>query len=119
MPRPGSLGWALATVAVSVAYWAMGLQPSVPEALSTVSDDVVHAVAYALLAGLAAMAAATWPLPLPSLLGGAWAVGHGFLLEVMQRFSPPRAAELSDLAADAVGACGGAALVWLATRRRP
>lgn len=113
-----SLGWPLATAVVSLAYWVLGVQPDVPEALRSVSDDIVHAGAYAVLAALAGASAATWSWPRPALLGAVYGVVHGALLEVMQLARPPRTAELSDVAADAVGACCGAVLVWVLERRR-
>jgi VanZ family protein len=119
MTRPATFGWALATAAVSVLYLVVGLLPTVPEPLRSVSDDLLHAGAYALLSFLVAMTVQALQWPRPVLLGACYAVGHGALLEALQYFDPPRAAELSDLAADAVGACLGALVAWLVLRRRP
>lgn len=119
MTRAATLGWASATAAVSVAYWVAGVWPTVPTPLHAVSDDLVHAMAYALLGCLAAVTAYAWPVSRPLWLGTCYAVGHGAVLELLQWFAPPRVAEASDLLADAGGAAGGVLVAWLLVGRRP
>ena len=117
MTRAATLGWASATVVVSGAYLVLGLMSTVPEPLKSISDDIVHAGAYAVLGFLAAMTVAGLWSSRVAGLGACFALGHGAVLEVLQYFHPPRAAELSDLAADAAGAGLGALVAWLVLRR--
>lgn len=116
--RRVAVGWLLATIALSTAFVIVGLQPSVPKAFRSVSDDLLHAVAYLLLAVATAQAGRLWGVAAWPLVALAWAVFHGAGLELLQHFFPPRAAEWSDLTADAVGAACGVGLVWLCRRDR-
>ncbi len=116
MTRAASLGWAFATVVVSLVYWTLGVM-SVPTALRSLSDDLLHGLAYALLGFLAAMAARRWLGRAAFPAGTCFAVLHGGILELLQRLNPARAAELSDLLADAVGACGGALVAGVVAGR--
>lgn len=114
--RHPAVWWLFATIALSTAFVIAGVQPRVPKALRSVSDDLLHASAYLVLGVAAAQAGRLWGLrPWPAL-ALAYAVLHGAGLEVLQHFLPPRAAELSDLVADAAGAALGVGFMWLRSR---
>ncbi len=112
-PRTASL---LLTAGLSVAYLVLGTRPRNPEIVRGVDDKVIHGGAYALLGLSAGAAAGALGVGAAPLAGWAYAVAHGVLLEVVQRFTPPRTAEAGDVAADAAGAALGVAA--LAVRRR-
>ncbi|HPC83756.1 MAG TPA: VanZ family protein [Thermoanaerobaculaceae bacterium] len=116
--RRAAVAWLLATIALSTAFVVAGLQPSVPKPLRAVSDDVLHAAAYAVLAFASAQAGRQWGVRAWMLVGLAYAVLHGAGLEALQAVSPPRTAEWSDLAADAVGALAGVGAAWVWARAR-
>jgi VanZ family protein len=88
-------------------------RPPVPEALWFAhSDKLLHAAAYALLAGLAVIGAGRarpW-------LALALTVAYGGIDEIHQSFVPGRESSALDCAADAFGA---AVVVALARTRRP
>jgi VanZ family protein len=102
----------LATLALSVAYLWLAVQPTVPQPFERLSDKLVHAAGYLLLALLACVASRYLGLPRPLAAGWSYAVAHGALLELVQHFYPPRQASLADLLADAVGATLAAGLLW-------
>jgi len=104
-----------ATLAMSVAILVVGTRPRPPRALDRVPDWATHATTYAALAFLSVRSAASLGVGGAVAAGALYAIGHGGLLEALQAATPTRAAEWSDLLADAVGACAGAAL---AARRR-
>ena len=106
-----------ATVTLSVAYLVLGTRPRMPEVVRDVSDTVVHAGAYALLAESAILTSAAFAVPAPAAVGAVFAVAHGGLLEVLQMFTPPRTAEWRDLRSDAMGTAA-AVVVWFLWRRR-
>jgi VanZ family protein len=106
----------LATLALSIAYLWLAVQPTVPQPLERFSDKLLHAVGYLLLAALACVASRHLGLPRPLAVGWSYAVVHGALLEAMQHFYPPRQASLADLLADAVGATLAVGLLWRRTR---
>jgi VanZ family protein len=96
-------------------------RPAPTELPGGVSDKQGHLAAYG---GLSV-------LTLRALAGGVWsgvtasravsaallATAYGGSDELHQRFVPDRTADPADLAADAVGAWAGAAIVWLIARR--
>ena len=102
------------TVVLSAAYLYLGTRPQNPDAFRHLSDKLVHAGAYGVLAAAAGEAAVGMGLAPAPLIGWGYAVGHGALLEVVQRATPPRAAEVADVLADAAGAAVGtvALLAW-------
>lgn len=107
----------LLAAALSVAYLVLGLMPHPPAAVGGVPDTIGHGTAYATLAAAAAESARVFGVGRPApLIGLAWAVGHGAVLEALQATAPPRRAELKDLLADLIGGGLGAAL-WRAVRR--
>lgn len=117
MPFLPRARWAALTgvAAASAAYIYLGILPQNPGMLNGVPDYFIHTGAYGLLTILGAMAAEGLSLRRPALLGAAYAVAHGALLEVVQYFNPPRTAEWHDLASDAVGAML-AAVLWTGAR---
>lgn len=112
-PRRIAVAWLLVTIALSTAFVVAGVQPSVPRALRSVSDDLLHAAAYCVLAVAAAQAGRLWGLRVWLAVALVYAVLHGAGLEVLQHYFPPRTAEWSDFGADAVGAALGVGLVWI------
>jgi len=104
------------TVILSVVYLVIGLRPEMPAAVAGVSDVVIHLVGYWLLALCAGATAWAFSLARPGLVGMIYAVGHGVLLELLQRAVPTRTAELKDVAVDVVAALLGS-LPWLWRRR--
>jgi len=114
-PRLVSL---LLTAALSAAYLVAGTRPRNPEIVRDVNDKLLHCGAYAFLGVSAGAAAGALGLGAAPLVGWAYAVAHGALLEVVQHFTPPRTAEAGDVAADAVGAALGAAALAAWRRRR-
>ncbi|HPW54839.1 MAG: VanZ family protein [Thermoanaerobaculaceae bacterium] len=113
-----AVAWLLAAIALSTAFVIAGVQPRVPSLLRPVPDDLLHGAAYLVLAFAVAQAGRLWGLRAWALLALAWAVLHGAGLEVLQQYFPPRAAEWSDLGADAVGALVGAGAAWVWSRVR-
>jgi VanZ family protein len=102
------------TGALSVSYLVVGLSPRVPAPLAGVSDVLLHAAAYAVLAGAATATALAFGLPVHVAVVAsiAFATFHGAVLELLQRFVPSRAAEARDLLVDVLGAAVGAAPWW-------
>jgi VanZ family protein len=94
----------VATLVLSAAYLWLAVQPRVPQPLERLSDKLVHSAGYFLLGLLACLAARHLRLARPLAVGWSYAVAHGAFLEVLQSFSPPRTASLSDWLADVVGA---------------
>jgi VanZ family protein len=105
-----------ATGLVSIAILVVGTQPRVPRTLRRIPDWATHAATYAALAFMSARSATYLGVGRAALAGGAYAVGHGGLLELLQSAVPTRTAEWRDLLADALGAAAGAAAA--AARRR-
>jgi VanZ family protein len=115
--------WTLAAVAYAALIYWLSAQPNplpwVPRGLLT-SDKVVHALEYALLGALAALAlGARGVRPGRALLLAAvLASAYGASDEIHQSFVPNREADAGDWAADTVGAILGAGGVAAALRRR-
>lgn len=126
--RPGGTAGAGARWTVTVVYSllliVLAVIPSpAPYVAPGVSDSVLHAAGYGVLALLVA-----WTVQ-PSLArmttagfaGAAWGVGLGIVTELLQGLIPWRDAELRDVGSDLVGALVGAglwlALSWLSARR--
>jgi VanZ family protein len=81
---------------------------------ASVSDTLLHAIAYALLGALVALS-----LPrLNAVLAWLAVVAFGLLLELLQAQTGYRSFEWRDLAADAAGAALGISLVVLAVALR-
>lgn len=95
---------------LAVTYLWVGTRPRVPRWLQRTPDWAGHAAAYAVLGGTLARGLASVPAAVPV----ASATAHGALLELLQRQVPGRAAELSDVVADAIGSLLG---VWVGRRR--
>lgn len=74
-------------------------------------DKAEHALAYAVLGGLAALAGAR-----PNWVAALAATAVGALLELGQMMVPGRSASLADLAADALGATIGVLGVMIVAR---
>lgn len=95
-------------------------QPAAPPALS---DKILHVGAYAVLTGLALLAAVWAPVrgrgrfpdAVPAVLWGA--LGVGIALEVAQGFFGTRTPDVLDVVTNAVGVCLGAAAWRLAPHR--
>ncbi len=106
---------AVATAAVALAVLVAGLSPEPPPGTELASDSVWHGLAYLVLAGLVSRTAAAMGAGrgVAAAAAFAFALGHGALLEVLQRFTVTRTPELRDLAADAVGAAVGVVLAAL------
>jgi hypothetical protein len=111
-----SVAWAWAI------FWASSQPnpfPFLPGGLLS-SDKLLHAAAYAVLAGLAVGALARTRLG--GLLAAAIAVllaaAYGATDEWHQSFVPGRDADAADVAADAIGAVAGAGLGLLILRGR-
>lgn len=83
-------------------------------------DKVLHALAYAVLGALLALAAAgpRFPGRRAVLLGAALASLYGVTDELHQSFVPGRDTSAGDWVADTLGAAAGAALAITAVRRR-
>jgi len=114
-PFPAWLRWAVAAgymVAIFVA--SAGPGPALPAGQHV--DKVLHAGAYALLAGLWAWALARGRLRDASwrALLAAWAIAsaYGATDELHQLFVPGRQADVFDFASDALGAAAAAGAVW-------
>ncbi len=116
----GALLAALAVAWAAAIFWASS-QPQprfVPEGL-LVHDKLLHAGAYALLAGLVGGALATRAPALRAIaLAVLVAAAYGATDEWHQSFVPGRDADPLDWAADASGAILGAAAAVLALRAR-
>ena len=105
-----------ATALLSVAILVVGMRRHVPRTLRSIPDWAGHAAAYAALGFMATRSATYLGVVRAAVAGAAYATGHGGLLELLQASVPTRAAEWSDLLADALGAAAGAAA---AAARRP
>ena len=120
-PRGGlrSLFWVWGPVwaAMALIFAVSGLS-SLPSAARALDDGISHGLGYGLLAALLlrALASARWESVngRTALLAVALATLYGATDELHQWFVPGRAAQWSDLVADATGAAVvcGAAWVW-------
>jgi VanZ family protein len=106
----------VATALLSIAVLVVGTRPSVPAAFRRAPDWSTHGATYAALAFLSQRSALHLALRPAAAWAGAYAAGHGGLLEVLQSAVPARAAQWRDVFADAVGAALGLAAAAL---RRP
>jgi VanZ family protein len=110
------IGRWLPVAAYMAALYYGALMPSVPGAVGSVSDTLLHAGGYAVLAVLAlrATAGGRWRglTPLATAAAFAIAVAHGVTVELLQLLVPSRFAEWRDLWNNAIGAAGGLAAVW-------
>ncbi len=81
----------------------LALTPSPPDAVSRVSDVILHAMAFAYLTfalGLAHRRLRWWTL-------AGWMLAYGAFIELAQSFEPARSPELKDLAVDLLGIAAG------------
>jgi VanZ family protein len=116
----GALLGGLAALWAALIFWASSQPnpfPFVPEGILS-RDKLLHAAAYAVLAGLlgAALAARGLGEGRAVALAALLAAAYGASDEWHQSFVPGRRADLADLAADAAGAIAGAAAAVLASR---
>ena len=97
--------------------FGLSAQPDLPAPPGGLSDVSAHAIAYAALGVfmLRALSNAHWSgvTPRSVALAIALTVLYGVSDEYHQSFVTGRSAEVRDVIADAVGACGGAAVVWV------
>ena len=102
--------------AVMAAIFVLSESSSPPELPAAISDVMAHGAAYAVLgaAMLRAVAGADWSriTACRVLLAVVLSVAYGLADEIHQSFVPGRTPELRDVAADALGAAGGATLAW-------
>lgn len=105
------LGWrvALGAALVAVAWTSLIPPDQLPQGVS-VSDKVVHALAYAALGALAVLSGLRL---VPAIV---LVVAFGLLLEVVQGITGYRSFEWADLVADLVGAALGATAAALLRR---
>ncbi len=115
--------WGPVWAAMALIFAASGLS-SLPSAARALDDGVWHGLGYGFLAALLlrALAAARWEAVTgrTALLAAALATLYGATDELHQWFVPGRAAQWSDLVADATGAAMvcGAAWMWRARVRQ-
>jgi VanZ family protein len=101
------LAWGPVVAYMALIFYASS-QPSVPPIVGVLGDKVVHAAAYAVLAGLAVRAlTGRFRLPVTArvaMLAVTIAVLYGASDEFHQSFVPSREMDARDLMADGVGA---------------
>ena len=97
-------------IAWAALVFALSAQPSPPGPGMWPLDKVAHFVAFGVLAALLARALAGAGLRSTRAIAAAIALTalYGASDELHQRYVPGRDADVFDLAADALGACGGA-----------
>ena len=107
--------WLPVALWMGAIYWGAATS-SVPSAVQSVSDTIMHTSAYAGLAllTLRAVARGRWSGVTRTALVIAFviAVGHGLTVEWEQMFIPARVAEWRDVRNDIIGALAGLTLVW-------
>ena len=101
------LAWGPVVAYMALIFYASS-RPGVPPVVGLFSDKVVHAAAYAVLAGLVVRALTdrfrlTVTLGV-ALLAATIAAGYGASDEIHQSFVPTREMDAFDLLADSVGA---------------
>jgi VanZ family protein len=133
-PRPSSSHpswlWAPAALWAALIFAASSVS-RVPDLPAHVTDKMVHASVYAVLAGacLRAMAGGRWTGVTMGAAAAAvlMATAYGVTDELHQRFVPGRTADVLDLLADFTGSMASAVLAlgtswlrprWLATMKR-
>lgn len=109
--------WALALTGALVAITWLATTPNPPRDLDTGWDKSNHLLAFAVLALLADRMVIAWRRGTAARLA-AWGLvlAYGGLIELLQSQIPGRAAEWSDLFADALGVALGLAVGWLMNR---
>jgi VanZ family protein len=112
----------LPVVAWALVLFALSSQSDLPAPPPHVTDKMLHAGAYAILAAtvLRALAGARWSgvTPTVAALAVLAATAYGASDEFHQSFVPNRSVEIADLAADLAGATLAAALALAARRWR-
>jgi len=110
------IGLWLPVAAYMAALYYGALMPSVPGAVGSVSDTLLHAAGYAVLAVLAVRATAggRWAGVTPMATAAAFAIAtaHGVTVELLQLLVPSRFAEWRDLWNNTIGSGAGLAAVW-------
>ena len=100
--------WRATLVALLIATLVLALVPAPPSGLDTGWDKFNHVLAFATLAFCQCMSLPSSPS------GRAWGLlgllAYGGAIELLQRLTPTRQGEWSDLLADAVGILLGAVL---------
>ena len=110
------IAW-LATAAWAALLWWSCTRPALgPSDLPEHTDKLVHAASWAVLAGLAALAARARRGPRLAAVVAA-AIAFGAAVEWAQGRIPGRDGSIADLAADALGAVLGAAAARYGSRR--
>lgn len=97
---------------LGICTW-LALAPAPPDAISRISDVILHAAAFAWLAFAVRLA---FPRT-GSVAAGAWMLGFGVLIELAQAAGGVRVGEFRDLAVDVVGIGAGLAAYRLAGPR--
>ena len=108
--------WQVSFSVLLMAVTILALMPAPPEALTSGSDKLNHALAFGSLGCSGCLGSSGSRRAI--LLAAMALIAFGALIEVIQLFIPGRSAEWLDLAADAIGiACGsGFALLLLRLR---
>lgn len=108
--------WGPAALLMAAIFW-LSAQPDLPAPPGGISDVSAHAIAYAGLGALMlrALSDARWAgvTPRSVAIAIALTVLYGVSDEYHQSFVDGRFAEVRDVMADTVGACCGAAAVWV------
>ncbi len=121
----GPRGWRVAAAVWTAGVIVFGVLPThdAVHAVAAGHDDALtsaaHFAEYAVLAFVVTVALGGWPASRRALLwAGAYAIGLGALLEVVQVPLPYRDGQLSDVVVNAAGAALGLVLVSLGGRLR-
>lgn len=111
--------WFAAALALAVGIWLLSSRPIVmPVDAPDLTDKIVHAVVYGVLAALLARGGLERGWRHAVLAAIALAVAYGVVDELHQSQVPGRDASVADVIADLVGALAGAALAARVYRRR-
>lgn len=101
--------WRVLLLALMAAVCTLAFAPAPPEAVDTGWDKGNHALAFAVLAVVAALA--FWPARRRDLWLTIGLLAFGAFIEVVQTQIPGRAGEWPDLVADATGIAAGLLLL--------
>jgi VanZ family protein len=113
---PVVIGLWLPVAVVMAAIYVGAALPTVPGPVAGLSDTILHAGAYAVLAVLTLRATAKgrWSRVTATTLAAAFIIAtvHGLSVEVEQMFVPSRLAEWRDVGNDVIGALVGLSAAW-------